>query len=153
MLCCAFEDSTYDILHCRIPRRIAVHEVAVEVHHNDTIVLFLKERTTRACNLRDSSSGKIIAKYWRHSRLNAGHHRERFCSDCTRWKRTNARIWREPLLSLEPPAWRCERRETDRPAFQFGSSRKPSPIIHKVPLLLAAVEIFNWAIPFDTTCD
>lgn len=151
MLCRS--DSTYDILHRCVPRRITVHEVAVEVHHNDAVVLFLRERTC-SCNLRGSSGGGkggIFAK--RHSRPSAGHRRERFCSGCTRWRRTNARIWREPLLSRALLAWRCERRETDRPAFQFGSSRKPSPTIRKAPLLLTLKFTIIGIFRFDTARD
>jgi len=54
VLRCVIDDSTYDIVQRRVPRRIAVHEVAIEVHHNDTVVLFLKKRMC-ACNLCDSS--------------------------------------------------------------------------------------------------
>lgn len=124
------EDSTYNILHRCIPRRIAVHKPAVEVHHNDTIVLFLKERMC-FCNLCGFSK-ENFCKFQLHSRLSAEHHRERFCSGCIRWKRTNARIWRELLLLRALPAWRCERHETDRSSFQFGSFHKPPSTIYKV---------------------
>jgi len=35
---------TYDILHRRVSGRITIYESTVEIHHNNTIVLFLKKK-------------------------------------------------------------------------------------------------------------
>lgn len=83
MLFCVIEDNTYNILHRRVSRRIAVHKLAVKVHHNDAIVLFLKEKMC-TCNLRGSSGENLCKMPRRHLRLGAGHHRGRFCSGCIR---------------------------------------------------------------------
>lgn len=41
---CVIEYITYDILHHRVSGRITIYETAIEIHHNDTIILFLKEK-------------------------------------------------------------------------------------------------------------
>lgn len=44
ILCRIIEYITYDILHRRVSGRITIYEATIEIHHNNTIVLFLKEK-------------------------------------------------------------------------------------------------------------
>lgn len=77
ILCSIIEHITYDILQRRLSGRITVYEIAIEIHHNDTIVFFLKKKRVFLKLLYI-----LKKKIYIYLQLGAGHHQERSCNVC-----------------------------------------------------------------------